>query len=117
MSDINIKPVFNRVIVKRDGVDSDVLFHDGMEIVIKEGKVFSRKTNFLIPNVDIKQIEIENSTATGVIESMGELIDSQFSVGQRIAWGRYAGTIVPYKDEKIEIINDDDILFIDLGDK
>ena len=111
MEEINVRPLFNRVIVQRDKVDEGLMYQ-GRTVEIKGNRVYS-KAGLELPNVTPKEVEDENTNTYGVILALGDSVEAGLSVGQRIVWGKHSGTIEVYKGVRYEVINDTDILFAD----
>lgn len=84
----DIEPVFNRVVVKR--------------------KVVEEKTASGIILTQGAQDELKASE--GEIVAVGPTVDDQFSVGDWIIWGRYAGVEVTRDRDVYVCMNDDDII-------
>lgn len=109
INNLPIKPVYNRIIAKREN-DERKIKYEGNEVEIRNGQVYS-KLGIIISGVspeDVKRSQI----AKGRILAVGDSCDDQFYPGQKIVWGKYAGTTQEFNEEKYEIINDDDVLFI-----
>lgn len=104
-----IKPVFNRMIVKRER-EEDGLKYDGMEVKIEGDRVLS-KTGFVIAGLKPEDVYHQQSSQ-GEILACGKTVVTEFNPGMKISWGKYAGTSQEFNGVRYEIINDDDVLFI-----
>ena len=107
-----IKPVFNRVIVKRSE-DAVPMFIDGQQVEIKDEKGFV-KGSLLELSIKPEVVRQNNRQVEGVVAALGPHATSErFGIplkeGDTIRYSFYSAGICRIGEERFDVINDEDV--------
>jgi chaperonin GroES len=96
MAKMKVKPLFDRVLIKRveaeEKVKGGIIIPDTAKEKPMEGKVIA--------------------VGAGRLDDEGERIPMEVKAGDRILFGKYAGTEIKIEDEEHIILREDEILGI-----
>ena len=96
MTEVNIKPLADRVVIKPDEV---------ME---------TTKSGIVLPDTS-KEKPIEGTvvaTGPGKVTEDGKVINMSVKVGDKVLYGKYSGTEIKLDDDEYLIMREDDIFGI-----